>query len=266
MKLTSLLSLSDVLTLARGYLLPREPVSLYRYVELLVQIALLRKYHFRRVLETGPGTYPVFGVWPRNFYESGTIVDYNDKVLRYCQKVLSGKGIESLQLDFDGAGVLSATGRKWDLIVSNGVVEHLKNDGPHVADLYDALDEGGVLICVTVMHESLFNDWDRAVGHYRRYSMESLLALFGKFSEVQVIQTSMLQEMVRPFFFGRIRHLLNGTVEENNRLFGDEVVSFSRPPYARIFGLVRWCLPLYLVVDWWFSKFLGGIAIVVARK
>jgi hypothetical protein len=266
MKKTNFLSLWDVLTLAREHLVPREPVSLYRYVEFLVQLALMRKIRFRKVLETGPGTYPVFGVWPRDSYDSGTIVDYNEKVLRHCETLLAGKGIESLQLDFDGPGALGGTGRKWDLIVSNGVVEHLKNDGEHVADLHDALEEGGMLMCVTVMHESMFNDWDKAVGHYRRYSMGSLLALFEKYSEVQVIQTSMLQEIVRPLFFGRIRHLLKGTVEENNRLFGDEVTSFSKPPYSGIFGLVRWCLPVYLVVDWWFSKFLGGIVIVIAKK
>jgi len=266
MKKTNFVSLWDVLTLAKDRLVPREPVSLYRYVELLVQLTLMRKIRFNSVLETGPGTYPVFGVWPRDSYDAGTIVDYNENVLRHCEKLLVGKGIESLHMDFDGPDVLSKTGRKWDLIVSNGVVEHLKNDREHMLDLHDALNEGGMVMCVTVMHEYLFNDWDKAVGHYRRYSLDSLLALFDNYSEVQVIQTSMLQEIVRPLFFGRIRHLLKGSIEENNRLFGDEVTSFSKPPYSGIFGFVRWCLPVYLVVDWCFSKFLGGIVIVIAKK
>ena len=266
MKNKSFLGLIDIIFLARDQLVPREPISLYRYVELLVQLALLRKYHFKEVLETGPGTYPVFAVWPRESFDNGTIIDYNNNVLKHCQKILSGKKIESINLDFDGSGVVSGTGHKWDLIVSNGVVEHLRNDKLHIADLHNALESGGTLMCVTVMHETLFNDWDRAVGHFRRYSKDSILALFKDFSEIQIIQTSMLQEIVRPFFFGRIRHLLKGSIEENNRLFGDEVTSFSRPPYARIFWLVRWFLPVYLVVDWWFSKLLGGIVIVIARK
>lgn len=266
MKNKNFLSLWDVLFLARDQLVPREPTSLYRYVEYLVQLALLRKYYFKDVLETGPGTYPVFAVWPRESFGKGTIIDYNNKVLNYCTKLLSGKEIENINLDFDGSGVVAGTGRKWDLIVSNGVVEHLQYDKLHISDLQNVLNEGGMIMCVTVMHEALFNDWDRAVGHYRRYSPDSLKALFKKFSEIQIIQTSILQELVRPLFFGRIRHLLKGSIEENNRLFGDEVASFSKPPYASIFWLVRWCLPIYLVVDWWFSKLLGGIVIVIARK
>ncbi len=123
-----------------------------------------------------------------------------------------------------------------------------------------------MVVCVTVLHEWMFNDWDRAVGHYRRYSSRGLISLFEDFSAVQYIPTCYLQEMVRPLFFGRIRHLLGNTPEINNRLFAEEVVRFSRPPYARIFGLVRWTLPMYLYLDWCFSRLLGGIAIVIARK
>jgi hypothetical protein len=90
--------------------------------------------------------------------------------------------------------------------------------------------------------------------------------MFSRYSEVQLIQTSLIQELVRPLFFGRIRHLLSGTPEENNLKFGDEVGSFSRPPYAPVFGLVRWLLPAYLCLDWWLSRLGGGIVIVVARK
>jgi hypothetical protein len=102
--------------------------------------------------------------------------------------------------------------------------------------------------------------------HYRRYTPQRLISPFDDFSTVQYIPTSYLQEMVRPLFFGRIRHLVGNTPEVNNRLFGDEVPRFSRPPYASILGLVRWTLPVYLCLDWWLSRVLGGIAIVVARK
>jgi len=265
-KQESLITLREVFRLSSDHLVPKEPVSLYRYVEFLVQLALLQKYRFEHVLETGPGTYPVFGVWPRELYGSGTIVDYSEGVLAYCERVLSDKNIERIQLDFDRGDALTPIGRRWDLIVSNGIVEHLRNDADHVRDIHGALNQGGMVICVTVLHEWLFNDWDRAVGHYRRYTPQRLLSLFNDFSAVQYIPTSYLQEMVRPLFFGRIRHLVGNPPEVNNRLFGDEVPQFSRPPYASIFGLVRWTLPVYLWLDWWLSRVLGGIAIVVARK
>jgi len=264
--LTQFVTLTDVFSQPKEYLVPREPISLYRYVELLVQLTLLKKYRSPRILETGPGTYPVFGQWPGALYDEGAVVDYSEKVLSYCERALADKNIDRILLDFDRSGALSALGRKWDLIVSNGVLEHLRADRDHVRDMYDALAPGGFLVCVTVLNESLFNDWDRAVGHYRRYSVRSLMDLFKDFSGVQLIQTSFLQEVVRPLFFGRIRHLVSNTPEQNNRMFGDEVTNFSRPPYSGVFGIVRWLLPAYLCFDWVFGRFLGGIGIVIARK
>ena len=261
-----MITLGEVLRLSSDHLVPKEPISLYRYIELLVQLALLRKFRFSNVLETGPGSYPVFGVWPRELYERGTIVDFSEKVLSHCELTLADKNIECIRADFDGDNILSLLGRKWDLIVSNAVVEHLRNDADHVRDIHRSLADGGMVVCVTVLHGWLFNDWDRAVGHYRRYSPRRLISLFDEFAAVQYIPTSFLQEIVRPLFFGRIRHLLGNTLEINNRLFVEEVVRFSRPPYASIFGLARWALPMYLCLDWYVSRVLGGIAIVIARK
>lgn len=262
----AIITLGEILRLSSDHLVPKQAISLYRYVELLVQLALLRKFRFSSVLETGPGSYPVFRVWPRQLYETGTIVDYSEKVLSYCERTFAGENIECIRVDFDGGNVLPSLCRKWDLIISNAVIEHLRNDAEHVRDIHRSLTDGGMVICVTVLHEWLFNDWDRAVGHYRRYSPRRLISLFDDFSTVQYIPTSYLQEMVRPLFFHRIRHLLGNTPEINNQLFVEEVVRFSRPPYASIFGLARWTFPMYLCLDWCFSRVLGGIAIVIARK
>jgi hypothetical protein len=91
-------------------------------------------------------------------------VDYNESILAYCERTLAGKNIECIQLNFDRGNALAPLGRQWDLIVSNGIVEHLRNDADHVHDMHGALSDGGMVICVTVLHEWLFNDWDRAVG------------------------------------------------------------------------------------------------------
>jgi hypothetical protein len=53
-KRESLITLSEMLRLASDHLVPKELVSLYRYVEFLVQLALLRKYRFSRILERFP--------------------------------------------------------------------------------------------------------------------------------------------------------------------------------------------------------------------
>jgi SAM-dependent methyltransferase len=261
-----IISLGEIWRHNRGAIVPRKPVSLYRYVEGLIEVAVARKYGLKSMLEVGPGTYPAIDHFARDEFEQVALADYNEKVLNFCQGKTAGRLVEKILIDIEEPRALARTGRQWDYIISNGIIEHIKNDAQHVQDLYDVLAPGGVLACLTVLHPSLFNDWDRAVGHYRRYRLSELRPLFGMFSQVQIIQTALLQELVRPLFFSRIRHLLSNTTEENNLAFSDEVASFSKPPYAPIFGLVRYLLPIYLVLDWIKSPFFGGIVLVLARR
>lgn len=261
-----IITLRDIVHFNRGTIVPRKPVSLYRYVEALIEVAVARKYGLRRMLEVGPGTYPAIDHFGGSEFDQVTLADYNEKVLNFCQGSAEGHPIERMLIDIEEPRALARTARQWDYVISNGIIEHIKNDARHVQDLYDVLAPGGVLACLTVLHPQLFNDWDRAVGHYRRYRVSELRRLFGMFPRIQLIQTGLLQELVRPLFFSRIRHLLSNTTEENNRAFGDEVMSFSRPPYAAIFGVVRYALPLYLMMDWAKNPFFGGIGLVLARK
>jgi SAM-dependent methyltransferase len=261
-----MISLADLFRYGRGFLVPAEPVSLYRYVEHLVEVAVIRKYRCKSILEIGPGTDPVFAYLQPSDYQSGTIIDYNEAVLRHCEKTLAGRSIETVLMDVERDNKLADVRQRWDCIVSNGVVEHLKDDVVHLNMLRELLSSDGIILCTTVLHRRLQNEWDHAVGHYRRYSVAELRRLFADFKEVQIIRTSLVQELVRPLFFGRIRHLLANSLEENNRRFGEGVQEWSRPPYVAVFGLLRYFMPLYLVVDWAQSRFVGGIVIVVARK
>ena len=261
-----LITLRDIFTHNTGKIVPLEPVSLYRYIEHLVEVTAARKFKLKRMLEIGPGIYPALKHFYANEFKSVTLVDYNERVLDFCEKVIAPARAESIVTDIEQPDALTKLGRSWDFVVSNGVVEHIKNDREHVRDIHNVLEPGGIFACVTVLHPSLFNDWDRAVGHYRRYTVPQFREMLGDFSEVQIIQTAMLQEIVRPLFFCRIRHLLKNSTEVNNRLFGDEVGNFSKPPYASIFGVVRYLLPAYLLCDWTKSGLWGGIVVVLARK
>jgi SAM-dependent methyltransferase len=261
-----LLTLRDLFVFGRGHLVPREATSPYRYVEHVIEVALARKYAVRRVMEIGPGRDAVFNFLGPTDYASGMLVDYNPDVLDFCRKRYTGQPLEYLECDVEEPGHLAGLNRTWDYIVSNGVVEHLRNDVAHVKELHSVLADSGVLVCTTVLHKRMFNQWDHAVGHFRRYSERELLDLFSDFSEVQLIRSSMIQELIRPLFFRRIAHLTSNTVEQNNRLFGEGVENFSRPPYAGAFPVLRYLMPAYLAADWAQHRLVGGIVFVVARR
>lgn len=65
----------------------------------------------------------------------------------------------------------------YDAILYIDVLEHIEDDGQEVAYAYQHLAPGGVLVILSPAHAFLYSPFDRSIGHYRRYSMKSLLRL-----------------------------------------------------------------------------------------
>lgn len=76
-------------------------------------------------------------------------------------------------------GDLRAVGpdRRFDTILYVDVLEHIADDRTEVARAADMLSAGGRLIVVAPAYQFLFTEFDRAIGHYRRYSRASLADL-----------------------------------------------------------------------------------------
>lgn len=55
------------------------------------------------------------------------------------------------------------------------VLEHIKNDKEELLNAAMRLKEGGFLIILSPAYQSLFSPFDRAIGHFRRYTKNSLL-------------------------------------------------------------------------------------------
>ena len=77
------------------------------------------------------------------------------------------------------AGFLSDMdkGLRFDTILYIDVLEHIENDAKELKAAAQALNRGGRLIVVSPAHNWLFTSWDRAIGHFRRYTRKTLLDL-----------------------------------------------------------------------------------------
>ncbi len=54
------------------------------------------------------------------------------------------------------------------------VLEHIENDAEELEAASKHLETGGFLIVISPAHQWLFSDFDREIGHFRRYSRASL--------------------------------------------------------------------------------------------
>lgn len=65
-------------------------------------------------------------------------------------------------------------GPRWDQVLYIDVLEHIENDTQEIAQVASLVRPGGYLIILVPAHNWLFSPFDRAVGHFRRYSRRSL--------------------------------------------------------------------------------------------
>lgn len=63
---------------------------------------------------------------------------------------------------------------KYDAIMYIDVIEHIEDDAAELEQAYKLLAEGGHLIVLVPAHQYLYNEFDRAIGHYRRYNKTML--------------------------------------------------------------------------------------------
>lgn len=69
------------------------------------------------------------------------------------------------------------SGLQFDTILYADVLEHIADHRAEVARAAGLLTAGGRLIVVAPAYQFLFTEFDRAIGHYRRYSRTSLADL-----------------------------------------------------------------------------------------
>lgn len=67
--------------------------------------------------------------------------------------------------------------KKFDSIVSLNVVEHIKKDKKALQYMYRLLKKGGKLILLVPAHGILFSNFDKKLGHFRRYSNKEVKEL-----------------------------------------------------------------------------------------
>jgi hypothetical protein len=65
----------------------------------------------------------------------------------------------------------------YDTILYIDVLEHIADDRAELTQATRHLSSGGNLVVLAPAHQFLFSPFDKAVGHYRRYNRNSLVAL-----------------------------------------------------------------------------------------
>lgn len=92
-----------------------------------------------------------------------------------------------------------------DFIVMHDVLEHIEDDRAAVAAVHSLLKPGGVAVISVPAYQWLFGHHDVQLGHYRRYTRRSLLALFRADFEIEAARYYGAALIPIALWFSRIR-------------------------------------------------------------
>ena len=82
------------------------------------------------------------------------------------------------KLEVNSCFLKDYTKRKdFDSILYIDVIEHIENEADELKLAVDYLKPGGYLIILVPAHDFLFSEFDKAIGHYRRYQKNMLKAV-----------------------------------------------------------------------------------------
>lgn len=132
------------------------------------------RYAGQRVLEIGAGIGTITSHLTAG-RELVTALEMDPFYVRRLKNRFRGQPqVEPYQGDIAMADWKGLQARRFDTIVLSNVLEHIPDDAGAVATFARILPVGGSLILYVPAIEQLFGSIDEAVGHHRRYTMESL--------------------------------------------------------------------------------------------
>jgi glycosyltransferase involved in cell wall biosynthesis/ubiquinone/menaquinone biosynthesis C-methylase UbiE len=99
-----------------------------------------------------------------------------DRVAELQQRFRDLEDVDIVQ--GDAASVLE--GRDADSVVMINVLEHLEDDVSELTRIREALRPGGTVAIFVPAHRWLYSEFDRRVGHYRRYTKATLVTALSR--------------------------------------------------------------------------------------
>lgn len=78
---------------------------------------------------------------------------------------------------FEGDVAAATAERRFDSIVLVNVLEHIEDDGGALREILAGLNPGGTVVLFVPAFQALYSNFDRMIGHHRRYRRDDLTGL-----------------------------------------------------------------------------------------
>lgn len=129
---------------------------------------------------------------------------------------------------------------KFDLVICSEIIEHIKNDNECLLKIHNLLSKNGILIISAPSSNSLLykvgllKEFDKKVGHVRRYTIENLIDKLQN-NSFRVLEIKKVEGILRNALFSF--NIFNFVIKTANRFsFASGIISFLDKFFIPFFG------------------------------
>lgn len=176
------------------------------------QLSLIKKYLKKEIAEVGPGRGGFVDYYKKNA-QSLCLVEPDKKLFRFLKKRYSNKKITIKNSTIDKIQ------NKFNTIMYFDVLEHIKNDLKEIKSAKKKLKKKGFLIFSVPAFQIFYNNFDKSVGHHKRYSKKDfrLIAYKTNLKIKKMIYYDSIGLLL--VMFSKIFNLSNKNLENNIKIW-----------------------------------------------
>lgn len=153
-------------------------------LDLFEQATSWKKYYGRflapflkgKVLEVGAGIGGTTSVLCDGSQEKWLCLEPDPKLFAKLEMKIKDKQLPACCYAIKGTTSDLPGTEKYNAIMYIDVIEHIEKDAEELNRARALLADNGYLIVLVPAHQSLYNEFDKAIGHYRRYNKKMLEA------------------------------------------------------------------------------------------
>lgn len=132
------------------------------------------------ILEIGSGKGTYGRKAQRDFPLSRVLVsDIDPGYVEGLRRAFAGSNVQALRVDMEEPADFRQVVPPVDSAFALNVLEHTRDDGRALRNVYEVLRPGGYFIVLVPAHPFLYGAIDRSIGHTRRYTKKAFLAAVG---------------------------------------------------------------------------------------
>ena len=138
-----------------------------------------------RILNAGCGSGEMNILLTQNSSWQVDAIDVDDEAIRISNQLKTENHLDNLQVFKTSIEDFREQNNKYDVIVSNDVLEHIEDDVAAMKKLATLLKPNGMLCISVPALQWLFGYHDEQLGHYRRYNKRNLTRKLDQFFQIK---------------------------------------------------------------------------------